>query len=328
MCITIAQGVLDSFHGGCEVIHANSLEKFRTDLTGVSRPHVLLYSAAPEQGLLELLKRSDLPFAVVTADPIDVVRDLMAEQGGGVCDAIRSASLHFSTLDEIALDRKAVVIQRSMFENDLDEIVRKLMCAVEPTPDHNQIVNVLSGLFPVSKAEFKWSVTNLLDVHYSPPSGPASFASLPPDDVRLVNEALGDFIYLGLRRFEQAKWGPKLFLSFDGERHALPRTLSMVGPARIVVFGPYIYLPVGEWHGALRFGFWNNFGQVAFRLDVFSDQIEFETDAILPALGAGEFCFVFRAGWPLKMIQVRMSQLRGGIDGDLEVKDVWLKRKA
>lgn len=326
MCITIAQGALERLYGGCNVIHANSLEKFRADLAGVSQPHVLLYADAPEEGLLALLRRSDLSFAVVTADPIDVVRDLMAERGIDVCNAIRAASLHFSTLDEIALDQKAIVIRRSAFEYDVEEIVRQLMRVVDREPGLGQIDGLLPGLFPQCQDKGVWSVGGVLHmlatgfVDSSEPRTPKV------DDVSLVEQSLGGFCDLGLRRFVRASWQAGLFSSMDTGGRQVPSPLAMAGPARVVVYGPYVCLSRGRWWGTARFKVEDNFGRICYRLDVFDDQPIFELDFLSPETGFVECTFEFTCRDERCPIQVRLTQRAGAIEGQLEFGGVELWR--
>jgi hypothetical protein len=316
MCITIAQGALERLYGGCNVIHANSLEKFRADLAGVSQPHVLLYADAPEEGLLALLRRSDLPFAVVTADPIDVVRDLMAERGIDVCYAIRAASLHFSTLDQIALYRKAILIRRNEFEYDVEEVVRKLMNVVACAPDLDQIDGLLSTIFPEEQLDGIWSIERILGL--SPSSHLAS------DDIFLVNEALGDFAHLGARLFSKAIWGRKLFLSMDTGGQAMPDVLSMVGPARFLSYGPYLHLPVGLWSGGLEFKIFDNLGRPRLEIDVFSDKQICFSALTSPVSGLVQFSDVFVVTDAFVALQMRIRQAAGAIEGLVQFDKAWV----
>jgi hypothetical protein len=285
----------------------------------------LLYADVPEEGLLQVLKLSGRPFVVVAADPVDVVRDLMST-GCDICSAIRAASLHFSTVDEIALHQQARVIRRSAYEYDVEDIVRVLMVAVDRSLNLDEIDTILGGLFPEGQVEAVWSVTRLLSVYFQPQNEQHHSTQLHAGDIRLIERALGDFSNMGQRRFGAATWDRELFMSPDSKDHALPAVFTMVGPARLVVFGPYIHLPSGVWVGALSFKFWNNFGRVPFRLDVYTDQVEFQADAQLPPSGSGEFSFHFQTGWPMKTVEVRLAQMQGAIDGDMEVESVWIRR--
>jgi hypothetical protein len=316
--MTIAQAALERLYGGCNVIHANSLDKFRADLAGVSQPHILLYADAPEEGLVALLRRSDLPFAVVTANPIDVVRDMMVERGIDVCNAIRAASLHFSTLDEIALDQKAIVIRRSAYEYDVEEIVRQLMRVVDRAPDLSQIDELLGDLFAGALLVGVWSVQRIVDAS---PSSDLAF-----DDLCLVEDALGDVANLGVRPFARATWGRRLFSSMDTGGRQVPSPLVMAGPVRVVVYGPYVCLSRGRWRGTARFKVEDNFGRVCYRLDVFDARPIFELDFLSPETGFVVCTFEFTCSDERCPIQVRLTQRAGAIEGQLDFDGVELWR--
>jgi hypothetical protein len=326
MCITIAQGALERLYGGCNVIHANSLEKFRADLAGVSQPHVLLYADAPEEGLLALLRRSDLPFAVVTADPIDVVRDLMAERGIDVCNAIRAASLHFSTLDEIALDQKAIVIRRSAFEYDVEEIVRQLMRVADRRPDLNQIDELLGGVFPAGNIEGVWSVEQIFSMHF-PVIGTGSVGdALLPGEVSLVKDALGDFTQIGARAALDIKWGRALFLSADVADLVVPPRLSLTGPPRRLVHGPFAYLPRGQWNAEVKLKIWDNHGRIPFCLRVDLNEESRDAVVFLPIAGSVDCSFNFFCTTAQDLVVISVMVQSSAIEGDIEFCEASLAR--
>ena len=327
MCITIAQGALDQFYGGCDVIRASDLPTLREELQRVTKAHVLLVSDAPDLELAETLLKTDAPYVIVTADPANVVHDIMLERSVDLLGSIRAASLYFSTLHDLAMGPRAVIIRRMGFEHDVVSIVRQMLNAIGKSADNNEIQGLLSSLFPEGGLNGGWSVAEIMESDRAA-LAPNAQASLGRDDVSLIEQVLGDFWQLGSHPFRHAVWPPQTFLSIDTGGGALPSTIDLTGPFRCPVYGPYFHLPSGLWKGLCRVRVRDNHGQVTYRLDVFSNVPHFEADMVLPVSGLFEFRFQFRNKDPKGALQIRLIQTRGAIEGQMEFQGVELNRAA
>lgn len=326
MCITIAQAALDKFYGGCDVIRASDLPTLREELQRVTRAHVLLVSDAPDLGLAETLLKSDAPYVIVTADPANVAHDIMLERSVDLLGGIRAASLYFSTLHDLAMGPRAVIIRRMGFEHDVASIVRQMLNAMGKSSDDNEIHGLLRSLFPEGGANGGLSVAEIMESDRTA-LAPNAQANLGREDV-LIEQVLGDFRQLGSHPFRRAVWPPQTFLSIDTGGGALPPVIDLTGPFRCPVYGPYFHLPSGLWNGLCRVRVRDNHGQVTYRLDVFATMPLFEADMVLPVSGLFEFRFQFRNLDPRGALQMRLIQTRGAIEGQMEFQGVELYRAA
>lgn len=326
MCITIAQATLDQIYGGCDVVRASDVAALKNELARVTRPHVLLHSDAPDEGLVETLRRSDATYVIATADPVSVVRDLMAERNIDVCAAIRAASLYFSTLHDLALGPKAIVIRRMDYEYNVESIVSEMMRSVGKSPGPDEIDAVLASLFPEGRVDSVWCVSRILDDYFSglPPERLTSM--LDRDGIWLVDSVLGDFCQIGSQQFREAFWAPAAFLSVDNGGGTLPSVVNLTGPFRCPVYGPYVHLPEGNWRVTCTLRVSDNHGQVSYRLDVFSDRVLFETDLRLPVNGEVQCSFEFSSLSVRDPIQVRLIQTQGAIEGCMEFEGALVER--
>jgi hypothetical protein len=326
MCMTIAQTALERLYGGCDVITARTLGELRGELDRVQRPHVLLHADTPDAGMCEMLLRSDASYLVVTTDPANVVRDLMAERRLDVCAAIRAASLSFSSLHDIALKPRAIVVRRMGYEYNVEAIVREILRAVGRFPDAQQIDALLAALFPDGQIDGVWSVTRILDSHFAVLPIESMQRLLDWNEVSLVDNVLGDFAQLGSHPFRRAFWPPAMFLSSDTNGGLLPKQVDLVGPFRCPVYGPYVHLPNGTWAGQCHLRVWDNAGRVNYRLDVYSNAAHFEGDLTLPVSGSLDCDFRFSTQDPKGAMQVRLIQIQSAIEGHMEFQGVDLVR--
>ncbi len=326
MCITMAQAALDQLYGGCDVVCASDVAALKNELARVTRPHVLLHSEAPDEGLVETLRRSDARYVIATADPVSVVRDLMAERNIDVCAAIRAASRYFSTVHDLALGPKAIVIRRMDYEYNVESIVSEVMRSVGKSPGPDEIDAVLSSLFPDGRVDSVWCVSRILDNYFSGQSPQQLTSVLDRDGIWLVDSVLGDFSKIGSDQFREAFWAPATFLSVDNAGGALPSVVYLTGPFRCPVYGPYVHLPDGVWRVTCTLRVIDNHGQVNFRVDVFSDRVLFETDLRLPVNGEVQCRFEFSSLGERAPIQVRFIQTQGAIEGRMEFGGVMVER--
>lgn len=86
-----------------------------------------------------------------------------------------------------------------------------------------------------------------------------------------------------------AQWARELFrhTSTSGVVQGVPERLDITGRARILVFGPYVSLPPGDWRIRLRFWLDASAAKASWRLE-WGDQARFATHAFRPGR-AGRF---------------------------------------
>lgn len=325
MCITIAQAALDQFYGGCDIIRASDLSTLREELQRVTKAHVLLHADSPDLAMAETLLKSDAPYLIVTSDPADVVHDIMFERSIDVLGGIRAASLYFSTIHDLAMGPRAVVIRRAEFEHDVVSMVRQMLNVIGKLPYDDEVRGLLNSLFAERGADGGWSVTEIMesDRIMRPLSAQAR---LGREEVLVIEQVLGDFWQLGISPFRCAVWPRQAFLSSDTGGGALPSVIDLTGPSRCPAYGPYFCLPSGLWRGLCRVRVRENYGQVPYRLDVVSSKPYLEVGIPLPVSGLFEFSFQFLNQDPRGALEVRLLQTRGAIEGEVEFSGVELYR--
>jgi hypothetical protein len=124
-------------------------------------------------------------------------------------------------------------------------------------------------------------------------------------------------------------WPPPLFLLGDRPTQALSAPIDLLGPARLLVYGPYLFLPPGRWRaeaeillrdGAFRTGLAMDATQLGMRDPLAVLQVRADHDG--PHLIRMGF-MVERAAEPA---EVRIATTEGAIEGSFELRGVGLVR--
>jgi hypothetical protein len=126
--------------------------------------------------------------------------------------------------------------------------------------------------------------------------------------------------------FSELFWPARFF--FNGVTHTRPsnRKCELMGPARVLYFGPYFHIPEGHWHGIITLGFDELVPDVRLKIDVYSDVILYE--CIVPVRTNGVFTLpvLFNHRHFEKALEVRIFLENGEIKGNLWFGGVTLTR--
>ncbi len=124
-----------------------------------------------------------------------------------------------------------------------------------------------------------------------------------------------------------AEWARDLFrhTSTSGVVQGVPERLDITGRGRIVVFGPYVSLPPGDWRIRLRFWMDAPAARASWRLE-WGDQARFATHAFRPGR-AGRFEVEISHRWEAAApSELRLALDVPAIDGVLGFEGVQVQR--
>lgn len=124
-----------------------------------------------------------------------------------------------------------------------------------------------------------------------------------------------------------AEWTRDLFrhTSTSGVVQGVPERLDITGRGRILVFGPYVSLPPGDWRIRLRFWMDASAAKAAWRLE-WGDQARFATHTFRPGR-AGRFEVEISHRWEAAApSELRLALDVPAVDGVLGFEGVWVDR--
>ncbi|SKA36229.1 hypothetical protein SAMN02745126_05788 [Enhydrobacter aerosaccus] len=114
-------------------------------------------------------------------------------------------------------------------------------------------------------------------------------------------------------------WPRDVLFAGDSPGTPLPAVFDIAGPARVLTYGPYFPLPIGQWHVELLMGFSQRVGVMPFLVEIVADGIFHR--AYFEAKRAGIFVLPFdlsfdRSGSP---VEIRLVSQEPALEGEVSL---------
>ncbi len=124
----------------------------------------------------------------------------------------------------------------------------------------------------------------------------------------------------------ELEWPVTLFADCASRaRPALPQ-IDLTGPARYLYWGPYLYLPPGEWELRASIEIARKPSPIEVRLDIWSETWCHSCKVLFLSNGRYEVCTQFIKDEALEALEVRLFIDRGEIEGELGFGGVRLRQ--
>lgn len=288
--------------GPCTVIAENRAKILRQVASLDRDSNVLIFLDNPDDAIVRHLPVA--PIVGFIEAPAQVASYLHLERGLQWQECLRLTSLVFSSLESLYIRPGTLLVKRAA-GIQIEELAKSICLHLRiPIPGgfSGTLEDDLLRYYPLAKE------TKL----------PGSTAA---------SEAIYES-YRGLLSKKSADvftWPRELF--FDTSPHSPNwQKIDFVGPARILFFGPYLYLPTGLWRANLAFEVNDNRSGNSVVVDVFSDAVLAHGEVTLPEAGNFIVALDFECTESTKPLEFRLRLDRGAIQGSLEVKGVTLNR--
>ena len=115
-------------------------------------------------------------------------------------------------------------------------------------------------------------------------------------------------------------WPLALFTCPDTEHWREP--IDLTGPARVIMYGPYLHLPAGQWVARVEFEIDGAISGVEAATDVVSSGSVVEKTFLMPTKGIFAFEIGFSVSDPRHTVEIRLMTKRSAIEGQLLVRSV------
>jgi hypothetical protein len=107
------------------------------------------------------------------------------------------------------------------------------------------------------------------------------------------------------------------------------REIAMMGSARYLIWGPYCFVPPGQWRVNAEIEVTENYSGNVILVDISIEKglvIAAKGQVALPSVGFFRFSLDFETGENLSPIEFRIFMAKGGIEGKFAFRCVGLKR--
>jgi hypothetical protein len=310
----------------CASIYAVYLKDLRERWANVQNEaikNLVLFSDLPAPDLTRLVAQTSAP-VVVTGDTFDIlVLYLMSERQMDFLGAIRFAARAASILEECGNAANFLRIASEQYHYDLSSLVEKLISFYGVECGEAQFRSVMARLSADLDAP-RPSLEDYVRFHYPQlAKAEARSAELTSDQSRtLVTLAHAYNNLMSGAEMSEVVWPLALFMQQEDPSQPPLSPFHLVGPARCLVFGPYMHLPLGHWRAEAQIEVHDCLSDNSLLADVYSRRILAHARISLPPAGTFVFGLDFEVADSFEPIELRLHLATGAIEGDLTLLHV------
>ncbi len=287
------RALVEALAGPTLALHATGLAGLRDSLARRDGANVVISSDLPDAELARFVCGADLPVIVVSDDPLPMFDWTMRSRGLGAGDAARLCSRICSSLAPALRSRRRLIVSPA-------------------TAPAQVVADVVELLWPGQGGA-------LGAFAFEPPSacGPGA----PPAGLAT---ALASYAEVTLGRWpREIVWPLELFTRVDGRAWSEP--FDLAGPARALLYGPYMHLPAGDWTARVEFEVAGALSGVEAMTDVRTHAVVAQKAFVMPAKGVFAYDLDFAISDPHQPVEIRLFLRKAAIEGVFLVRSVTLK---
>jgi len=320
--------VIDVVYGSHYRIHCLDIPDFRSKWHGRDGRVVLATSDRPEIRLTKLLTTSGFPSLAFVDEPDDAIADSMRINGSPLPEAIRFSTGYFCCLGEAFVVENVQMFGKAYYDTMVTHLISDIMKAILGEADELAIARVLERVAPDFVSASEMTVRELMARQTGASVLPfcARQQLAEPDKglLRAVAEAYRPIFEK--RELTLVEW-PREMFNTANKGHDRPGEIELFGPARFLIWGPYMYLPPGEWRAWIEFEVVDNRSGNEIEADVcVAMRVIAKGRTILPVIGVFKFSLDFAVVDPNLAIELRVQMLRGAFEGKFGLRKVTLER--
>ena len=297
--------------GSVDKIKLSTIEALRSEMHTRKNHHLLLYSDCPAPESVTLIKQAAPPVLVFADDPVRVAQSLQGKLGPDPIAAIRTTALSFATLHDLILYSSHKLVLAPQDFRSLDVFLLKIAYMFSLPVAAKDVAKIAQEF----SARDEWAAV-------SSDGGRKAAAGngIVSPFTRLFDNQPADQFY----------WPPALFFGTEPLGSPLRKHIDLTGPARPILYGPYMHLPPGLWEMRIRFKIAENKSGNALLVEWMEggDIRQSARISALPESGQFQFSLQVQIVDPREPLQVRVSILEGAIEGFFEFEGVALSRQA
>jgi hypothetical protein len=305
IAVTVLQAMAEFALQQCAVVQTNTLDDWKNACRAGTR--FVAISQYPSPDLCKRIELLAIPVIIVAGNPLQSLTHLLYERHSGA-NAVRAISASFSCLAHM-LRQGHVEIEAANAENMTAFFVRL-----------TELSGVNSNDLNFERAEERAAeLTSEFDIRRAGET-----------EASLVNRTLAKETLSQLGHLEQLGtgasigWPGSAFLLGDFPDTPMRGSFDLTGPARCVLYGPYLHLPPGYWNVSMVIGLSRYEGRQMFAVEVVCDEVVAKGCFCAHGAGLHRVDIEFLHCNPHVPVELRIFLSEGAIDGFLDRFDVSL----
>lgn len=293
-----------------------------TQIRDMAESHVVIIASdTPDDEFIQLLERVAVPKLIIVEDLVDSIFYMKNMRNMRFVDSVRFCTQTIATLYGLHQSAQSVTFSAKAYEASIDDIMSALAAGVGLSRRR------FEGLSPRLDLPDAAILRDYCARHFPAPLEIKARQSSEPAQERALAERIADAytaIAIGAR-LRTVEWPTELFLDWDTPGAFLAKPIELVGPARFIICGPYLHLPVGRWRAVLHFEIADNLSGNRLGVDLFAKEILVETNVDLPPEGQFALSLDFDNPSAYAPLETRIQITSGAIEGSLRLLRVFFE---
>jgi hypothetical protein len=297
------------------VVHRADDDELFPDIGRMGGGKRVLLVTALNRRLMKIVAEGRAKALAVQDDPVDSVRFIRASNGSDFLEALREQTRIASSNYVLADNPYVHVIARGTADtaHAVIKSVIMFLCAEVETSDSDDLLIRFGGPLNAS-----WSLERALEErgqNYVRLDHLANEVSV--EEAMVVRGSLSPLV-AGVfnHNISDVVWARTVFLAGDSPGSVAPQITDLTGSARILYYGPYLYLPPGSWNVRISFRVSASVNDTPFRITVWCDNEPIAKAWFRPSGGGVyEGSFGMRHVAPDQSIEIHFMNDEGVIEG-------------
>ncbi|MGO4682104.1 hypothetical protein [Hyphomicrobium sp. 2TAF46] len=278
----------------------------------------LLLTNYPGVEFIEAIERINVPVLYLSEEPSRVVNYLKEKTNRTNIEAVRVCSASYSANLALRKGRKVAVLDRDMDVN-LPDLLRAICAHLNLNIEASEILSYAAHLTPKEMAE--GTLGAAVRKFEGVADRPASIDELAEI---LIPSVLDPLAALTTRHEVTAVvWPRNAFYSAERPTEMAPSSIDLMGPARMLVHGPYLHLPPGQYRAEILVDLFETERDSSFRLELHAGEVCLKRVRFAsPAAGRFAAAFEFLHPHAGPELQAQIITERGALDGKLSLLQI------
>ena len=313
-------------YGDVHHIHCLSLDELRDAWLRREGRNVLFTSDCPDAAISDLFISANAPMIAFLDDAEDAIAYAKESRQFNLPQALSLSTQCFCALAPILVDPHVACFPSRHYEDDVRDLFRTLLVLLEGTAETEQLEEVMrAAIFDYRPGMFM-TVEESVSQHFPQASvrGEALAAQTAEARHLLTMVANAYRPIFDRKSLSNLVWPRELFFTCN-EGYGHPEHIELTGPARCLIWGPYLHLPPGQWIARVEFEVRANWTGNSLEADIYDGvDIMAIIRTELPAEGIFSFELPFSLATCDRRLEIRLYLMKGAIEGQLGLRSVSL----
>lgn len=320
--VRVLRALMEAAFPGSHYVHADTLNVLQHSVEGRKFNNIILYSEFPESNLIEVAGRISRKFIVFYEMPDIVVNYSVNVRNSSFMEGVRYASKNIALISIPIANEGSLILKYSKNLTLIDMINE--ICSYLEIPKSSYIYERVAADLGLNGMEYiRKSISIVLPIvvqeSYCQDRDNITLNSEEMSTLQSIIPSDADISEGGILR--EIIWDGNIFFEQNKRREMCALDggwIEMLGPSRFICFGPYLFIPQGEWSVKAEYRVRGNQSGNRVEFDVVQDGAVLALSTFdIPASGMFEVVTELVIDQPERPLEFRVHMREGAIDGQL-----------